>query len=398
MPESGSPFSAAEQGLGYIFQPRFALLRVLELPEDCVVYIERNDDVEFVAEDGRISLASLKHKASGDRLSDLSTDFWKSVRIWSAHYKATGRAASNALFLLFTTAAISTGSFLEQFADAPADGEKRAKDASNALATSVSQEIAKVKASLADLSADEASDFYARITIFPHTPRIGDIPALINRRLITVRRESRQDLFERLEGWWLNLVIQVLTGERKEPIKVQEVTDKLAVLADDYKVDNLPITFGDRLPEGGVDAHNDPRRFVEQLRVLNLSAERIRFAIIDYYRAFEQRSSWARANLLVSDEIEKYEDKLVDEWARYREFVCENITDDSKEEACILAGRELYKWAEQSTGQLRIRERVAEPYVVRGTFHILANGSPTPRVHWHPRFLLRLAKILEVAA
>lgn len=398
MSETGSPFSAAEQGLGYIFQPRFALLKVLALPEDCVVYIERNDDVEFVAADGRISLASLKHKALGDRLSDLSTDFWKSVRIWLAHYKATGRVASNARFLLFTTAAISAGSFLADFADKDADGDVRATAASNALVTSKSTEIGKVKTDLADLSAEEASDFYARITIFPDTPRIGDIPELINRRLITVRRQLRQDLFERLEGWWLNQVIQILTGERKEPIKVQEVTDKLAVLADQYKVDNLPITFGDRLPESTIDAHGDSRCFVEQLRALNLSAERIRFAIIDYYRAFEQRSSWARANLLVSDEIEKYEDKLVDEWARYREIVCENITDESEDEACIRAGRELYKWAEQSTGQLRIRERVAEPYVVRGTFHILANGSPNPRVHWHPRFLEHLAKILGIAA
>lgn len=255
-----------------------------------------------------------------------------------------------------------------------------------------------MKADLADLSAEEAIDFYARITIFPDRPRIDEIPELINRRLITVRRQSRQGLFERLEGWWLNQIIEFLTGKRTEPIKVQEVTDKLAVLADEYKFDNLPITFGDSLPEGGVDAHNDPRRFVEQLRTLNLSAERIRFAIIDYYRAFEQRSSWARANLLVSDEIERYEDKLVDEWGRCRELVCENITDESAEEACIRAGRELYKWAEQSTGQLRIRERVAEPYIVRGTFHILANGSPRPRVHWHPHFLQRLAKILEAAA
>lgn len=398
MPEQNSPFSAAKQALGYIFQARFALLRALELPEDRVVYIERNDDVEFVAEDGQISLASLKHKAQGDQLSDLSTDFWKSVRIWLVHYKATGKAASNAHFLLFTTAVISTGSFLEQFADANADGDARARDALKALGASESKEIAKVKSDLADLTAGEASDFYARITIFPDTPRIGEVPGLIDRRLITVRRQSRHDLFERLEGWWLNLVIQLLTGERKEPIKVQEVTDKLAVLADDYKVNNLPITFGDRVPESGVNAHHNSRRFVEQLRALNLSAERIQFAIIDYYRAFEQRSNWARANLLVSDEIEKYEDKLVDEWARYRALVCESISEESEEEACIQAGREIYKWAEHSTGQLRIRERVAEPYVIRGTFHILANGSPSPRVHWHPRFLKRLAKILEVAA
>ena len=41
---------------------------------------------------------------------------------------------------------------------------------------------------------------------------------------------------------------------------------------------------------------------------------------------------------------------------------------------------------------LRIRERVTEPYVVRGAFHILANASPSPRVYWHPRFLERLRR------
>jgi hypothetical protein len=398
VPGSMSQFSAAEQGLGYIFQPRLALLHALDYDEDCLVYIERNDDVEFVEQDGRISLASLKHKAEGDRLSDLSIDFWKSVRIWLATFKKTGRAASKAQFQLFSTAEISAGSFLEQFVENDPDGVNRALNAAAALERSRSELLAKVKDELGDLTAEEASDFYSRITIFPQTPRIEDIPSLISRRLITVRKESRAHLFQRLEGWWIDLVIQVLTGMRMEPIKVQELHDRLAVLADDYKIDSLPIEFGDKLPDGNIDANTDPRRFVEQLRALKLSAERIRYAIIDYYRAFEQRSSWARATLLVSGEIERYEEKLVEEWGRYKAVVCENITDDSEDDACVAAGRELYNWAERSTGQLRIRERVAEQYVVRGTFHILANGSPEPRVHWHPRFLQRIAKILEVAA
>jgi hypothetical protein len=45
-----------------------------------------------------------------------------------------------------------------------------------------------------------------------------------------------------------------------------------------------------------------------------------------------------------------------------------------------------------------IRERVTEPYVVRGAFHILANARPSPRVYWHPRFLRHLGKLLGVAA
>ncbi|WP_233442879.1 ABC-three component system protein [Bradyrhizobium brasilense] len=96
---------------------------------------------------------------------------------------------------------------------------------------------------------------------------------------------------------------------------------QLSAIAEEYRTDNLPITFRGRLPDGQIDVANDPRLFVEQLRLLDLSAIRIRNAIVDYYRAFEQRSSWARESLLISDEIEEYEDRLVDEWTRYREIV-----------------------------------------------------------------------------
>jgi hypothetical protein len=104
---SGSVFSAAEQGLGYTYQYRFALLKALELPEDCSIHVERHDDVEFVSENGTESLVSLKHKAPGDRLTDLSLDFWKSVRIWLVRYIATGRVGSPARFMLLTTADVS---------------------------------------------------------------------------------------------------------------------------------------------------------------------------------------------------------------------------------------------------------------------------------------------------
>lgn len=400
MPKSSAPksaFSAAEPGLGYIFQSRFALLKALDLPEDDAIYLERNDDVEFVSTDKRLSLASLKHKAKGDRLSDLSVDFWKSVRIWVTHYKESGRLGSDAQFLLFSTATISPESFLNMFVESTSDDEARANAAQTALEKSESSEVAKAKTELADLTREERGDFYGRITIFAQTPRITEIPALIDTRLRTVRREHRALLFERLEGWWSDLVIKVLTGERKGPIKVQEVSDKLAALADEYKADNLPITLRAAVP-AEADVHGDNRRFVQQLRALDLPEGRIRNAIVDYYRAFAQRSSWARENLLVSGEIDDYEARLVEEWAHYKEIACENLTEESANDVCIAAGRELYKWAEMETDHLRIRERVTEPFVVRGTFHILANMEPSPKVHWHPYFMERLAKLLEVAA
>ncbi|MBY2942809.1 hypothetical protein HF264_24380 [Rhizobium leguminosarum] len=395
---SKSEHSAAEQGLGYIFQSRFALLKTLDLPEEDALFIERNDDVEFVGTDGSLSLASLKHKATGDKLTDLSVDFWKSVRIWLKHYNASGRTASRARFLLFHTGTVASGSFLSLFEEDSSDDIARAAAAAEAIARTENKDLISLKDALDSLDSDEACDFYGRIAIFASTPRITDIPALVDKRLRTVRREVRKPLFERLEGWWTNAVIDLLTGNRSEPLGVQEVSDKLAAFAEEYRMDNLPITHRDSRPSGQIDTLQDPRIFVRQLRALEVSENRMQFAIIDYYRAFEQRSSWARENLLISGEIEEYEDRLVEEWARYKEICFENLASDSAETALLTAGRELLRWAERDTGHLRIRERVTEPYVVRGVFHILANAGPSPRVHWHPRFLDRLAEILGVAA
>ncbi|KAB2956823.1 MAG: hypothetical protein F9K19_06395 [Rhizobiaceae bacterium] len=397
MSGSTSLFSAAEPGLGYVFQSRYALLRMFDLPEDGEVYLERNDDVEFVAVDGTITLGSLKHKADGDRLSDLSVDFWKSVRVWVAHYKSSGRVGSTARFILYSTATVSAGSFLELFVGAGGSGEQRAAHAAAAISTSTSKEIAKVKADLAELSAVEAQDFYARITISPNVPRIDDVPGLIDQRLRTTRKEDRAALFNRLEGWWTDLVIRVLTGKAGPSIKVQDVSDKLVALSDQFKADNLPIDFRGKHPDE-MDVSKDDRMFVAQLRALKLSEERIQHAIIDYYRAYEQRSLWARERLVITSELEQYEDLLAEEWERHKAILCEKITDSSHEDACVEAGNALYLWALNNTSHLRIRERVTEPYVVRGAFQMLANDRPSPRVHWHPRFLDRLAKILEKAA
>lgn len=72
---SDNPFTASEQALGYLYQLRFALLQTLRLPEETVCCIEKDDDIDFTdLEEGRV-LASLKHKAPGDILTELSPDF-----------------------------------------------------------------------------------------------------------------------------------------------------------------------------------------------------------------------------------------------------------------------------------------------------------------------------------
>lgn len=393
---TGDKFSAGPQGLGYIYQPRMALLKLLEESERTGVLIEGQDDLEFILEGGSRSLASLKHRAHGNRLTDLSTDFWKSARIWLERYAATGKSASHLRFFLFTTGEVAENSFLKQYLqDADSMKEGNAQSFEIALSESSAKIVAEVESRYLDLNEEERTDFLDRVTIFDSSPRITEIPDLLSDRLLrTVRREHRQSVMERLEGWWNDVAIRQIAGERTDPIYGAEVSDKLSAIAEEYRSDNLPITFVGKQP-AGIDPDTDQRLFVKQLRLLGTSADRIQSAIIDYYRAFEQRSSWAREDLLIPGEMEEYENRLVEEWKRYKAFVVESLGAEDSEEKLLAAGREVFRWAEFETSNLRIRERVTEPYVVRGAFHILANNRPRPRVHWHPKFLERVEEVLE---
>lgn len=397
--------SAAEQGLGYIYQPRFALLRLLQLPESTSLLIEKDDDLDFLDKDGVKSLASLKHKAVGDRLTDLSIDFWKSFGIWLDRYNRDGRSQANLRFFLFTTGTVSADSFLRHFLvklSSEVNPVSLSELVRDTLAKSNSNPINAIAEEFHKLNNQEKDDFLLRIAIFDSGPRIIDVPSIIkDQHMRTIRRESRNAVFERLEGWWNDSVVDLLSGKRTAAIYGYEISDKLSEIAEEYRSDNLPIEFWGKVPEGEIDVETDPRPFVVQLRVIDIASNRIRKAILDYYRAFEQRSAWARENLLVSGEMEEYEDRLVDEWSRYKDVVFEGLDEESADAVLLEAGRELYKWAEFASvnvRSLRIRERVAEPYVVRGGFHILANTLPMPRVHWHPRFLSRIGALLGAAS
>lgn len=399
---STDQYSAGEQGLGYIYQPRFALLRLLQLPESTSVLIEKDDDLDFLDKDGVKTLASLKHKAVGDRLADLSIDFWKSVRIWLARYIRDGRSQADLRFFLFTTGTVSEKSFLRHFLPdyLPEDGGSTSlSQLANAVLTKTKSDlIGTIAKELHELSDEEKDDFFSRIVIFDGGPRIVDVPLIIkDQHMRSIRREFRDAVFERLEGWWHDAVVNLMSGKRTEAIYGYEVSDKLSAFAEEYKSDNLPITFRGKAPAGEIDEENDPRLFVVQLREIGIASNRIRNAILDYYRAFEQRSAWARENLLVSGEMEEYEDRLVDEWGRYKDAVFEDLDEESAVEVLLEAGKALYKWADLESGNiatLRIRERVTEPFILRGGFHILANSRPLPRVYWHPRFINRIGELL----
>ena len=299
-------------------------------------------------------------------------------------------------FFLFTTGQVVVGSLLEVFLPNGEKNDALPNRVRKVLAGSDSKLIKKTTDLLAKLPEDKWADFFRRITIFDSQERIQDIPKLImNERFRPIREQFRVPVYERLEGWWNNACIDLLTGKRVEPMRGFEVSEKLSAIAEQFREDNLPIDFHDAEPKDGVSPESDDRHFVRQLRAIGLKSDRIRRAILDYYRAFQQRNSWLREIADLSGELETYDDRLVDEWARLREIVFEELIDDAPEELLQKTGRELLNRLTTSDhSHLRIRPQVSATFVTMGSYHMLANDEE-PRVHWHPRFEDRVEEILR---
>ena len=93
--------------------------------------------------------------------------------------------------------------------------------------------------------------------------------------------------------------------------------------------------------------------------------------------------------MLIGD-LTQYERRLIEEWELVFEGVKDELGDKAAEVAQQKAAREVLKWAESVS--LPIRPGVTEPFVTRGSLHMLADEV---RLGWHPEFHDRLAVLLQ---
>lgn len=396
MAKKTDKYAAGEQGLGYVYQIRFALAHLMKQDEGQSLLIEADDDVELRDIEGRKTLISLKHKQVGETVGTLSTDFWKSVRIWLDRYIRDGKLACEHSYCMATTARVGTGSMLKYFLDGhaprPVDFSARLMAELDGSKADLS---AQVSATLASLSGDEQRDFFERIVIADCSLRIMELDAAFDPLMRSVSRKFRVDVRERIEGWWLSQAIEVIQGDR-EPITGAEVWAKFASINSEYYYERLPITFEDEYPLEDIDPLKDPRQFVQQLRAIDMPTDSLQLAILDFYRAFSQRAHWARVNVLVGGEMQKFERRLVEEWTRAKAWI--RVSEMGNEEQFQEAGRRLYDWAENQSKGIQIRKEVTEDFIRRGSLHILADEKPEPRVHWHPMYMENLKASLKVPA
>jgi hypothetical protein len=397
-------FSAADSALGYLYQVRVALLwslRRARAGADFVVSLETLDDVVFESLQATGPkpdelLQTKHHRKSEASLSDASGDLWKSLRVWFEGHANNTIPPGTALYLLTTGAAPKDGAAWLLRSDGARDVEKALQKLETVTQTSDSQANAPAYQAFSAMSGAARRAILDNVVVLDRAPGVltidDDLKAEVHWSAETKHLEA---FLQRLEGWWLRRVIkQLVAAPQPAGILSAEIEAEMTELREQFKQDNLPID--DDLLQFTLDdathAAHEGYQFVHQLKLIETGKKRVAAAIRDFYRAFEQRSRWLREDLLLVGDLSRYEGKLVEEWELVFEAAKDEIDATAAEAAKRKAARSILAWAEKAT--IPIRPGVTEPFVVRGSFHMLADEKP-PRIGWHPDFHDRLAELLN---
>ena len=395
-------FSASGPALGYFYQSRYSLYLLLNNPSNYShISIERFDDVAFDNGGDPAELLQLKHhQNSTTTLTDSSSDLWRTIRVWSSAILNGEINPSEILFTLITTATALDGSVASKLRPVSASRNRDEEGALNILLSvaNTSENISNKKFydKFLELSLDEQRLLLKNMQVLDSSPNINDTKGHILRLLeFTTRPEYLEPLFQRLEGWWFQKVINQLNSLScsSNTISFNELRSFIFDLQDQFHHDNLPIDFPRPSDDEKFELPQNNNIFIKQLELIMINEKRIHKAMSDYYRAYYQRSSWIQDGLIFPNEIENYEKNLVDEWERYFESMKECLEDDSTDSQKEKVGKNFFYSIDQKC-DLYIRPKCTEPYVTRGSYHMLSDQL---RIGWHVDFFKRLKHLISIA-
>lgn len=380
-------YSAAESNLGYFYQSRYALLRALQESKkrpSLSVSIEKFDDISFDDGNNPIELIQTKHHCTPGEISDFSVDVWKTLNIWIDRLVADPNQVAETRFLLLTTATAAPDCALTHLREHLDERDETLACSKLKAAASDSSNKATKSSREKFLSLTEAQQklLVSVIWVFDCAPNIVDVRAQIEDLLHFSASGHASTLVTYLEGWWFDRIILALKGDMASSIPFNSIEKKVFEISDGFKFNGLPLDETiDSMP--APSTVGDDRTFIRQLGFVKISKATRDAAVRDFYRAYSQRSRWARENLLLDGEAEKYDRSLEEAWGHEYSALCED-TADADEFSKTSKGRELLRWANRYSRPFRGRD---ELWLSSGSFQMLADDV---RIGWHPDFQTRL--------
>ena len=387
---------ASEQMLGYLYQVRYALALLLENDNsDCQISIEKFDDVAFSKDDIPIQLIQLKHHIQHQgNLADASTDMWRTIKVWLDAISETPDILDGTNFLIITTATapIDSAAFLLK-KDSNRNPDTAYQKLKTVCFSSVNQAHQRYYDAFREAGEDTVKQLIRQIYIIDCASNIIDVEKDILKHIrYSCIPKHQKMIYERLEGWWFKKAIDALCCDTPVFVNQNQVRSFIVSVSQEYADDNLPIDILDIDDLQGSNFSANEKIFHEQLKLICLGNHRMQLALRDYYRAFRQRASWVRNDLLYVNELGQYEQRLIDEWEHAFAAMEETLseTNNATEEEKAKEGRQLFSDIEKR--DIRIRPKCQEAFIMRGSYHILANQL---KIGWHVDFFDRLKQLLN---
>jgi len=396
MSSSPSPFDASASALGYFYQCRYALLLALtrgDEPDSCVS-IEKLDDVAFhssPATPGQAAeLLQFKHRLSRTGgLGDSSPDVWKSLKIWSEAASQNRIDLTRSSLCLLTTSRASDRNAIRFLRPSPTTRNPlQALDKLTAAgAKSKNSIVREAYECFASLPLALRQALFHSTYLLDEALTATEVESALGAALhYAVHPRQRTALLQRLEGWWFQTVIRHLGNEGPSAIPVSLVQGRVFEIQEDFQRESLPDDQWNAVLPDDASPDDDGRTFVRQLRIIGVTAARLRYAQEDHYRAFTQRSRWVKDELLGFEEVARYESRLVDGWRERFAIMKEGFDEGGDEPTKAIHGRKLYDWIvteAPSRPALWVRPNFSSEYLTRGSYHMLSDQL---RVGWHPEY------------
>jgi len=408
--------ASPESALGFSFQDVYSLYLLLkDERSELELWVESLDDIHIRDKDANLTLYQLKHKDS--YLSDKSTDLWNTIGNWCRLINNKQVSIESTKFKLVIIEKVIKTQIA--YSLCKQSGNYNSIEARERLLKVAKLEVAnkdiktrKNEQKNPDKQEKKQLNFFEKketdfelfanlpynireslvdsFEVIDNTPDVTTLDTRIPSMLNAVSPDNQKAVYNELIGWWQKEIRKHLSDKSVSPLTKTTFHYKIAEINEKYHQDNLPQNYDKQDLEeyrNSIDIKNDNRNFVQQLKKITNTKKRIERAILDFYLATNKRMEWATKKLLIDDEIEIYEDKLIEYWERITEdlidsddFALDNAEDIEKRKF----GSKVYSETEKRNIP-PIREKVTEKYIKMGSYHNLVEDN---KVCWYPEDIM----------
>lgn len=376
--------SAAGQLFGYTLQYPRALLRLIEASDDAFVSVEDFGDVGIENSEGvKISEEDKSSIAGKSPVLDRSENLWKTFYNWTQAVVKNELDANRDFFILYANHESSDESIVVKL--------------SKAGVNNVSTTLSTIKANVNDILSNPEHALYQYVNyLFNQNYNLfekivirfelvcdknadnvyDEIKRVLKNHLMLPESRDVSDLVNYLTGWLQEELMKKIAARQVAMISRKDLVKYAYPQIKKLNNDCLIDFAGSKLP-GNDYAENQVNQkptYIRQMDFVNADQDEKITAVLDFYRASENRIKWIDDDIISKEDIAIFEKNLIDAYKSERKKI--SLTMQSSDD--VQRGHLLMINCMDKDMQLGVHK---PPYkTVAGSYHALSNNE---ELGWH---------------